>query len=66
MYETASVGSVVLKALAVDHDKGDNAKITYSIISGNVGNVFNIDPNLGMCYIKATKCEFVMLISQVR
>lgn len=54
MYETASVGSVVLKALAVDHDKGDNARITYSIISGNVGNVFNIDPNLGMLYNKIT------------
>jgi len=54
VYETASVGSVVLKALAVDHDKGDNARITYSIISGNVGNVFNIDPNLGMLYNKIT------------
>lgn len=47
VYETASVGSVILKALAVDHDKGENARITYSIISGNVGNVFNIDPDLG-------------------
>ncbi|XP_050293822.1 fat-like cadherin-related tumor suppressor homolog isoform X3 [Anthonomus grandis grandis] len=47
VYETASVGSVILKALAVDHDKGENARITYSIVSGNVGNVFNIDPDLG-------------------
>ncbi|KAL1490534.1 hypothetical protein ABEB36_013210 [Hypothenemus hampei] len=47
VYETASVGSVVLKALAVDHDKGENAVITYSIVSGNVGNVFSIDPDLG-------------------
>lgn len=48
VYETASIGSVVLKALAVDHDKGENARITYTIVSGNVGNVFNIDPDLGM------------------
>ncbi|XP_076257504.1 FAT atypical cadherin kugelei isoform X3 [Rhynchophorus ferrugineus] len=47
VFETASVGSVVLRALAVDHDKGENARITYSIISGNVGNVFSIDPDLG-------------------
>ncbi|XP_019772654.2 fat-like cadherin-related tumor suppressor homolog isoform X8 [Dendroctonus ponderosae] len=47
VYETASIGSVVLKALAVDHDKGENARITYTIVSGNVGNVFNIDPDLG-------------------
>ncbi|XP_030767379.1 fat-like cadherin-related tumor suppressor homolog isoform X3 [Sitophilus oryzae] len=47
VFETASVGSVVLRALAVDHDKGDNARITYSIVSGNVGNVFAIDADLG-------------------
>lgn len=48
VYETAAVGSVVLKALAVDHDKGENARITYTIVSGNVGNMFSIDPELGL------------------
>ncbi|XP_060526655.1 fat-like cadherin-related tumor suppressor homolog isoform X2 [Cylas formicarius] len=47
VYETAAVGSVVLRALAVDHDKGENARISYSIVSGNVGNVFSIDPDMG-------------------
>lgn len=32
--ESASIGSVVLRALAVDRDKGDNARIKYSITSG--------------------------------
>ncbi|KAJ8918141.1 hypothetical protein NQ315_011598 [Exocentrus adspersus] len=48
VFESATVGSAVLKAFAVDHDKGENARITYSIISGNVGNVFTIDPDLGI------------------
>ncbi|CAG9825597.1 unnamed protein product [Phaedon cochleariae] len=46
-FETAAVGTAVLRAYAVDHDKGDNARLTYSIVSGNVGNVFKVDPDLG-------------------
>jgi protocadherin Fat 1/2/3 len=48
VYESAVVGSAVLRAFAVDHDKGDNARVTYSIISGNFGNVFAIDADLGI------------------
>ncbi|XP_015840546.1 fat-like cadherin-related tumor suppressor homolog isoform X5 [Tribolium castaneum] len=48
VYESAVVGSAVLRAFAVDHDKGENARITYSIVSGNFGNVFAIDPELGI------------------
>ncbi|KAJ8953022.1 hypothetical protein NQ318_015384 [Aromia moschata] len=51
VFESATVGSAVLRAFAVDHDKGENARITYSLISGNVGNVFNIDPDLGIISI---------------
>ncbi|CAH0554100.1 unnamed protein product, partial [Brassicogethes aeneus] len=51
VFESAAVGSQVLRAFAVDHDKGENARITYSIISGNVGNVFNIDQDLGIISI---------------
>lgn len=47
VYESAEIGSVVLRALAIDRDFGDNARITYSITSGNVGNVFTIDPQMG-------------------
>ncbi|XP_045469521.1 fat-like cadherin-related tumor suppressor homolog isoform X5 [Harmonia axyridis] len=48
VFESAPIGSVVLRALAADHDKGDNARITYSIVSGNIGNMFNIHPDLGI------------------
>lgn len=48
VFESSAVGSAVLRAFAVDHDKGENARVTYSIISGNVGNVFAIDPDLGI------------------
>lgn len=48
VYESAPIGSVILRALAADHDKGENARITYSIISGNIGNMFNIHPDLGI------------------
>ncbi|XP_049820796.1 fat-like cadherin-related tumor suppressor homolog isoform X5 [Aethina tumida] len=51
VFESAAVGSQVLRAFAVDHDKGENARITYSIISGNVGNVFSIEPDLGIISI---------------
>nr|CAD7395413.1 unnamed protein product [Timema poppensis] len=47
VYETSSVGAVVVQVCAIDRDRGENARITYTITSGNVGNVFNIDPSLG-------------------
>lgn len=47
VYESAAIGSAVLRAYAIDQDYGDNAKISYSITSGNIGNVFSIDPSLG-------------------
>lgn len=47
VYESAEIGSVVLRALAIDRDYGDNARISYSITSGNIGNVFTIDAQMG-------------------
>lgn len=47
VYETASIGSSVVQIVAVDKDLGDNAKIQYSIVSGNVGNTFKIDEIMG-------------------
>ena len=48
LHETSAVGSSVVQALAVDNDHGDNGKIFYSILSGNIGNSFSIDPQLGI------------------
>lgn len=33
---------------AVDADSGENARITYSMVSGNIGNVFAIDAQMGI------------------
>ncbi|XP_044007072.1 fat-like cadherin-related tumor suppressor homolog isoform X2 [Aphidius gifuensis] len=51
IYETSSIGSEVVQIYAIDRDRGDNAKLSYSIISGNVGNVFTIDYNTGIISI---------------
>ncbi|GLH14886.1 Fat-like cadherin-related tumor suppressor homolog [Gryllus bimaculatus] len=51
VFETASIGSAVVQVYAIDKDRGENAKITYSITSGNIGNVFSIDPTLGTVQI---------------
>ncbi|XP_052890694.1 fat-like cadherin-related tumor suppressor homolog [Anopheles moucheti] len=48
VYETAAVGTQVAQVYAIDRDVGDNAQIIYAIVSGNIGNVFGIDPNMGV------------------
>lgn len=35
VFETAAIGTSVLQVIAVDNDKGENAEICFSIISGN-------------------------------
>ncbi|XP_013390955.1 cadherin-related tumor suppressor-like [Lingula anatina] len=41
-------GEVVLDSLsATDADSGPNGQVTYSIVSGNVGNIFSINPTNG-------------------
>lgn len=48
VYETAAMGSNVVQVYAVDRDIGDNARISYSIVGGNIGNVFHIDSEMGI------------------
>ncbi|XP_055595283.1 fat-like cadherin-related tumor suppressor homolog isoform X3 [Uranotaenia lowii] len=48
VYETATIGTRVVQVYAIDRDLGENAKITYTIVSGNIGNVFNIDSTMGV------------------
>lgn len=53
VFENSSVGSKVLQLDAFDLDEGDNAQLTYTIISGN-GNVdFAVDAHTGL--IKVNK-----------
>ncbi|KAH8411154.1 hypothetical protein KR222_008786, partial [Zaprionus bogoriensis] len=46
--ESAAIGSKLVQVLALDRDSGKNAELRYSIINGNVGNVFEIDPVFGV------------------
>ncbi|XP_041845892.1 protocadherin Fat 2 [Melanotaenia boesemani] len=43
----APTGSEVVRVKALDKDMGSNADISYSLHSGNIDNVFSIDPELG-------------------
>ncbi|XP_049837416.1 fat-like cadherin-related tumor suppressor homolog isoform X3 [Schistocerca gregaria] len=51
VFETSSIGTAVVQVYAIDRDRGENAKIKYSITSGNIGNVFSIDPSLGIVHV---------------
>ncbi|XP_042222155.1 fat-like cadherin-related tumor suppressor homolog isoform X3 [Homarus americanus] len=46
--ETATIGTTVAEVIAVDRDKGANGHIMYSIVSGNIGGVFSLDPETGI------------------
>ncbi|XP_008304405.1 protocadherin Fat 2 [Stegastes partitus] len=43
----APTGSEVIRVKALDKDMGSNADISYSLHSGNIDNIFSIDPELG-------------------
>ncbi|XP_044219548.1 protocadherin Fat 2 isoform X3 [Thunnus albacares] len=43
----APTGSEVIRVKALDKDIGSNADISYSLHSGNIDNIFSIDPELG-------------------
>ncbi|XP_073842383.1 FAT atypical cadherin kugelei isoform X2 [Musca autumnalis] len=52
--ESAVLGSKVIQLRATDRDSGTNGEIIYSIISGNVGNMFEIDKIVGTVYLSQT------------
>ncbi|TKS72829.1 Protocadherin Fat 2 FAT tumor suppressor -like protein 2 [Collichthys lucidus] len=43
----APTGTEVIRVKALDKDMGSNADISYSLHSGNIDNIFSIDPELG-------------------
>ncbi|XP_075679653.1 fat-like cadherin-related tumor suppressor homolog isoform X1 [Dermatophagoides pteronyssinus] len=49
--ESSSIGTSILQVQAFDTDYGNNAKINYTIISGNIDQTFDIEPDLGYIYI---------------
>jgi protocadherin Fat 1/2/3 len=47
VFEASAIGTQVVQLYAIDRDAGENAKISYSIVSGNIGNAFSIDEHMG-------------------
>ena len=67
IFETAAVGSVVTAMLAIDKDRGVNAKVTYSISSGNVGGAFAIETDSGLIRVNqpldvGTAHEYMLVV----
>nr|XP_034195560.1 fat-like cadherin-related tumor suppressor homolog isoform X8 [Osmia lignaria] len=67
VFETSPIGAAVVQVWAIDRDRGDNAKITYTITSGNVGNMFSIDPELGVIRVAreldlSVSSEYILLV----
>ncbi|XP_024879658.1 fat-like cadherin-related tumor suppressor homolog isoform X4 [Temnothorax curvispinosus] len=67
VYESSPIGTAVVQVCAIDRDRGENAKITYSITSGNVGNVFTVDPDLGFIRVAreldlGVSSEYILLV----
>ncbi|XP_052793607.1 protocadherin Fat 1-like isoform X3 [Mya arenaria] len=67
VFETAAIGTSILQVAAVDHDRGHNAEITYSILTGNIGGTFTIDRLLGTISVakeidKADKTLFELVV----
>ncbi|XP_033742919.1 LOW QUALITY PROTEIN: protocadherin Fat 1-like [Pecten maximus] len=48
VFETAAIGTSVVEVMAIDKDKGQNAELSFSITSGNIGRMFEIDETLGI------------------
>lgn len=70
VYETSPIGTAVVQMCAIDRDRGENARITYSITSGNVGNVFAIDPDLGFIRVAreldlGASSEYILLVKAI-
>ncbi|KAL9905398.1 fat-like cadherin-related tumor suppressor homolog isoform X2 [Glossina fuscipes] len=79
--ESTTVGAKIVQLNAIDKDSGLNGEIKYTLVTGNVGNIFEIDSSIGIVYlaqslnimqiqeymlqIKATDCGQPPLSSQI-
>lgn len=67
VFETSPIGTAVVQVYAIDRDRGENARISYTITSGNVGNVFTIDTDLGLIRVAreldlGVTSEYILLV----
>lgn len=66
LQDTADIGSLVIQVQAFDGDHGLNGDLRYSIVSGNDGNTFVIDPMLGTIALARAfediQTEFMLMV----
>jgi hypothetical protein len=67
IYEDTSPGAVLAIMLAVDGDDGDNAAVTYDLVSASPSNVFSLDASTGILTLASpvdptTTPSFTLLI----
>lgn len=65
--ETAAPGTALVQLRALDHDRGPNGLLTFSIASGNVGLFFSLDSMLGLLTLarelsRQTQPEFFLTV----
>ncbi|XP_038061188.1 uncharacterized protein LOC119731947 isoform X4 [Patiria miniata] len=60
--DTTPVDTWVYKVVATDDDSGPEGNITYSILNGNTGGVFRIDPLTGDVYVNKTLTNGVYVL----
>ncbi|XP_071532452.1 fat-like cadherin-related tumor suppressor homolog isoform X3 [Panulirus ornatus] len=63
----SAAGTTVARVLALDHDKGENGRLSYSIVEGNAGGIFSIHPSLGVVRLtrplmESEPSEYLLLV----
>uniref|UniRef100_A0A8C1GP78 FAT atypical cadherin 3b n=1 Tax=Cyprinus carpio TaxID=7962 RepID=A0A8C1GP78_CYPCA len=48
VFESSPPGTSALQVIALDRDSGRNGEIVYSIVAGNTGGIFGVDPLSGI------------------
>lgn len=49
--ESASLGTSIVQVQAFDADYGNNARLEYSVVGGNIDRAFEVEPQLGYIYL---------------
>ena len=52
--ENSAMNTEVIDVDAIDNDLGDNSKLEYEIVDGNIGDVFVINPTTGLVKVSGT------------
>lgn len=66
----SAVGTAVARVVALDHDKAENGRLSYSIAEGNAGGTFSISPHLGVISLRQDlrddrASEYLLLVRAV-